>query len=88
MMEWMNINSGVIALGLTNHTLIIKFTDRQNILTNVGSLDQAASILGQYGWEFVSSESSGDETVYHMKRQARKDGDFDLVPLSVKELQK
>jgi hypothetical protein len=87
-MDWMKENDAVRMLGLTNHTLIIHFSDKKDILTNVDSLDQAANILGEYGWEFVSSEVNDGTTVYHMKRQASKDGGFDLVPLSVKEFQK
>jgi PBP1b-binding outer membrane lipoprotein LpoB len=59
----------------TNYALQISFADKaKNIQTNVDSLDQAANILGQYGWELVSSETANDHETYHMKRQMRDDG--------------
>jgi hypothetical protein len=63
-----------------NQTLNI-FCDSGPIQTNVDSLDEAASILGQYGWEFVSSETQNGEETYHMKRQARTDCTFVLCPI-------
>jgi hypothetical protein len=88
-MEWREESDTMRALGFTNHALIIFFTDKtKNIATNVDSLDQAANILGQYGWEFASSDVKGDRTVYHMKRQARKDGRFELVDAPATDFQK
>jgi hypothetical protein len=59
----------------TNYALQISFADKtKDIQTNVDSLDQAANILGQYGWELVSSETANGHETYHMKRQMRDDG--------------
>jgi len=73
-MEWDTSN-----LLYTNQNLVI-YASSGPIQTNVDSLDQAANILGQYGWEFVNSDTEGDKQVYHMKRQARKECDFFLIP--------
>jgi hypothetical protein len=66
----------------TNYVLLVTFADKtQSFRTNVDTLDQAANILGQYGWELVNSETVGGREVYHLKRQARSDGcDFVLSP--------
>jgi len=59
----------------TNYALLITFADKtKNIQTNVDSLEQAANVLGQYGWELVSSETVNNCETYHMKRQTREDG--------------
>jgi hypothetical protein len=63
--------------GLTNHCLIIRtFTSASSGTeqTNVDSLDEAANILGKYGWQLVSTENKGDIKSYHMSRLAREDG--------------
>ncbi|MGA3267080.1 MAG: hypothetical protein ABSE16_09680 [Verrucomicrobiota bacterium] len=57
----------------TNYTLFVNCT-YSHFQTNVDTLDQAANILGQYGWELVNSETVGGREVYHLKRQIR-DGD-------------
>ncbi|MGD0206367.1 MAG: hypothetical protein ABSC89_02005 [Verrucomicrobiota bacterium] len=67
------------SLFYTNQNLVI-FAKGGPIQTNVDSLDQAANILGQYGWEFVNSDTENGEKVYHMKRRAQKTGDFYLSP--------
>jgi hypothetical protein len=63
----------------TNQSLEI-FTKEGPIQTNVDSLDQAANIVGQYGWELVNADVENGEKVYHMKRKAQKDGGFFLMP--------
>ncbi len=73
----------------TDHTLIIYDSKSLPMLyTNVGSLDDAANFLGQYGWEYVNSESHQGEKIYHMKRKAQVGGTFFLAGLSEKELKK
>jgi hypothetical protein len=67
------------SLFYTNQNLEI-FAKGGPIQTNVDSLDQAANILGQYGWELASTGVENGETVYHMKRRAQKTGDFFLMP--------
>jgi PBP1b-binding outer membrane lipoprotein LpoB len=64
-----------------NYQLII-FTDNDIVTTNVTSLDQAVSILNQYGWKFVSADVEDGDQVYHMRREARTKCDFNLVPSS------
>jgi PBP1b-binding outer membrane lipoprotein LpoB len=62
---------------LTNHCVIIRTvtSSATNVVqTNVDSLDQAANILGQYGWGFVSTEIKNDTKSYHLQRQVREDG--------------
>jgi hypothetical protein len=51
--------------------------------TNVDSLDQAANIVGKYGWELVSTETVNGETIYHMKRKAQRNGQFVLAPNNI-----
>jgi hypothetical protein len=63
----------------TNQNLII-FAKGGPIQINVDSLDQAANIVGQYGWELVNSDVENGEKVYHMKRREQKDGEFSLTP--------
>jgi hypothetical protein len=67
------------SLFYTNQNLVI-FAKEGPIQTNVDSLDQAANILGQYGWEFVNSDTENGEKVYHMKRRVQKTGEFYLSP--------
>jgi len=90
-LEWEEDSAILSSFGASNHTLIIYSTIKtQNIYTNVDSLDQAANILGQYGWELVSSESVNDRKTYHMKRQVQEgdDGQFKLVHMPVTDFQK
>lgn len=64
-------------LGYTNYTLLI-FERESTLKKEVVSLDAAANILGQYGWEFISSENEGHRETYHLKRQYQIYGTFDL----------
>jgi hypothetical protein len=67
-------NSDTMAtLGYSHYTLNI-CNKSGNIETNVATLDRAANILGQYGWEFVSSSIDRMGETYHLKRQAQADG--------------
>ncbi|HTR40109.1 MAG TPA: hypothetical protein VMH87_00650 [Pseudomonadales bacterium] len=43
------------------------------ITTNVDSLEQAANILGQYGWQFTSAGTSGGDREFFMTRQYHSD---------------
>jgi hypothetical protein len=62
----------------TNQTLTVFGSSM--ISTNVDSLDQAANIIGKFGWELVNTEAVNGETVYHMKRKAQRNGEFALTP--------
>lgn len=44
---------------LTKTNTLAIFTTHGPISTNVTSVEQAANILGQYGWEVVSSDPGG-----------------------------
>jgi dissimilatory sulfite reductase (desulfoviridin) alpha/beta subunit len=66
-------------LGYTHHTLMI-WTKSGIIKTNVETLDHAANILGQYGWELVSAATDGHQEIYHLKRQSQAKGQFSLSP--------
>jgi len=75
-----------------NHCLVI--TTKTGAATkveaiDVATIDQAAEILGQYGWKFVSSETDGYSKIYHMQRQSPGDGKkFDLCGFSAAEINK
>jgi hypothetical protein len=64
----------------TNAMLII-YAKGGPIQTNVDSLDQAANILGQYGWEFVNTGVEDGDKVFYMKRHVQKYGSFSLTPI-------
>lgn len=74
-MTWFN--------GLGKQGSLTISTGRDMIETNVDSLEQASGILGQHGWEFVSAntDENGNE-VYHMKRRAKDEGWFSLLPIT------
>ena len=62
---------------LTNHCVIIRTVTGSTtnvVQTNVDSLDQAANILGQYGWQLVSTGTKNDTASWHLQRQVREDG--------------
>ena len=63
----------------TNANLVV-FAKGGPIQTNVDSLDEAANIVGQYGWELVNTGVENGDKVYYMKRRAQKYGDFFLTP--------
>jgi hypothetical protein len=65
----------------TNMHLIVSGKDGV-LETNVDSLDQAANIVGQYGWEFVNSDVENGDQVYHMKRRIPKDAMYGTFSLT------
>jgi hypothetical protein len=79
-LEW---QSEMPDVGLTNHCLIVRTMASAGTSLeqkDVSSLDDAANVLGQYGWKLVSSDSKGDDQIYHMERQSRDDGKtFSLI---------
>ena len=77
-LEW-DIDSANSAYPYTNQELGI-FAENNGITTNVASIDEAMSVLNQYDWEFVSSETKGDKQIYHVKRQARTKCIFIMSP--------
>lgn len=66
-------------LGQTHYRLIYDL-NRTQMQTNISSFEQAANILGQFGWELVSSETVDGNRVYHLKRQKQPDGKFFFFP--------
>lgn len=64
----------------TNSQLIIYDANGGKLKTTVDSLDEAANLLGQHGWEFVSTDVEGGNRVYYMRRHSQKDGEFVLIP--------
>ena len=73
-----------------NHSLVIRTvtaTATNLDATDVSTLDQAANMLGQYGWKLVSTETKGNWDTWHMQRQDRGDGkQFYLLPESAAKL--
>ncbi|HEX3889409.1 MAG TPA: hypothetical protein VHX90_01045 [Verrucomicrobiae bacterium] len=65
-------NDTTIQLGWTNNCLVYQ-TKTNPVATDIYSLQQATEILGQYGWQFVSSESDGTHEYYHLQRQVQSD---------------
>jgi hypothetical protein len=64
--------------GATNGTLLIR-TKASLVQTNVSTLEYAADIVGQYGWEFVQRYDDGTHEIFCMKRRAQTDCLISLV---------
>ena len=91
-MDWAEEDDTARSLGFTNHCLLVMTktsTETNSAAIDVSSLDDAANILGRYGWELVSTETKGNPGIYHMKRQVREDGKkFILTSASAAEFNK
>jgi hypothetical protein len=64
--------------GATNGTMLIQ-TDTGQVQTNVSTLDYAADIAGQYGWEFVQKYDDGTHEIFYMKRRSQTYGMISLI---------
>ena len=77
-LEWWT-DDELRTFGKTNLSLLV-FAPDGLMETNVESLDEAADILGQYGWEFTGAQFKGNHEIYYMRRQATNDCKFSLLP--------
>jgi hypothetical protein len=63
-----------------DHYRLLYDVGRQQMQTNIVRFEQAANILGAYGWELVNAETVQGGTIYHLKRQKQADGHFFFWP--------
>lgn len=79
-LDWAIQNHTTVELGLTNNCLVY-VAKGQTVATDVYSLQQATEMLGQYGWQFVSSDSDNTFEHYHLQRQVHGDKTDGYMPI-------
>ena len=76
--------------GMFNEQKLFIGYDGRQVVTNVASLDEAATIAGQYGWRLVNAEHFANRglnvAAYHMEYRGTKATSLDMTPQIVKRL--